>query len=169
MKTFSRELLRAAPDAAAESRAARACAIEYAHSNAARSPILALYCETFPGFLSAFPPAAELPCLPDVARIDRMWVEARTACDVAALTSAELVQMTPAALGAQRMTLHPATRIGWFAHSAAAIWIHHRSEPSNPELTVEDSEEIDSETDIAGLLAQSVVAGAFIRSSAEHS
>ena len=181
----------------------RACAIEYAHANPARSPILALYGETFPEFLSAFPPAAELAYLPDVARIDRMWIEAHTAADAEVLTSRELRQLTPAALASQRMTFHPATRLGWFRHSAASIWIHHRSESAGCGLTIEDSGEglvltrpvdavefvlldqprftildrlrrgdtlgeaagaaleSDTQIDIAGLLAQSIIAGAF--------
>jgi hypothetical protein len=181
----------------------RACAIEYAHANPARSPILALYGETFPDFLSAFPPATELAYLPDVARIDRMWIEAHTARDAEVLTSGGLRQLTPAALAAQRMTFHPATRLGWFGHSAASIWVHHRSGASSSEITMEDSGEglvltrpagavefvlldqprfmfldrlrrgdtlgeaagaaleSDNHTDIAGVLAQSIVAGAF--------
>ena len=189
----------------------RACAIEFIQMNPARSPVLALYGEAFPGFLAAFPPAASLPYLPDVARIDRMWIEAHTSRDEVALTSGVLRELIPAALAAQRMTFHPATRIGWFQHSAATIWVHHRSEPSSFGLEIEDCEEgllltrpagaveyrvldrprftfldrlrqgaklgeaaeaalqTDNQTDIAGLLAQSIIAGAFTRSSEEHS
>lgn len=183
----------------------RACAIEYIHANPARSPILALYGATFPEFLCAFPPAAELAYLPDVARIDRIWIQAHTAPDAEVLPSEGLRQLTPSALAAQRMTFHPATRIGWFRHSAASIWAHHRSEVSGSGLTIENCEEgllltrpagavefvlldqprftfldqlrrgvtlgeaaqaaleADDQTDIAGLLAQSIIAGTFTR------
>jgi hypothetical protein len=189
----------------------RACAIEYVHANPARSPILALYGETFAEFLSAFPSAGELAYLPDVARLDRMWIEAHTARDEEALMSEELRQLSPAALAAQRMTLHPATRMGWVRHSAASIWVHHRSESLGSGLTIDDCEEgllltrpagavefvlldaprftfldrlrrgatlgeaaeaaleADNEIDIAGLLAQSIVAGTFTRSLREPS
>jgi len=91
-----------------------ACALEYARAHPARSPVLALYGEEFPAFLATFAPAAELPYLPDVARIDRLWVEAHTAAD-------------------------PVVRFAWVRHSAATIWIHHRTGASS--LTVDDSEE----------------------------
>jgi hypothetical protein len=119
----------------------RACAIEYARAHPARSPILALYGGTFPEFLSTFGPAAELAYLPDVARIDRMWIEAHTAPDAEGLTSGQLRPLAPAVLAARRMTFHPATRIGWFRHSAASIWTHHRSDSSGAGLTIEDREE----------------------------
>ena len=92
-----------------------ACAIEYARRHPARSPVLALYGETFPAFLDTFEPAAALPYLADVARIDRLWVEAHTAAD-------------------------PVERFARVRHSAATIWIHHRT-GSESSLTVSDSDE----------------------------
>src|SRR3712207_2075587 len=49
----------------------RACANVYVRAHLPRSPVLALYGETFPEFLSTFEPAAMLPYLAHVARIDR--------------------------------------------------------------------------------------------------
>jgi hypothetical protein len=92
-----------------------ACAFEYAHRHPARSPVLALYGEQFPAFLDTFEPAAELPYLPDVARIDRLWVEAHTAAD-------------------------PVERFARVRHSAATIWIHHRTAAASS-LTVDQSDE----------------------------
>jgi hypothetical protein len=119
----------------------KACALEYIRKHPARSPVLALYGEHFAAFLAAFAPAAELPYLADVARIDRMWIEAHTARDAIALTSASLARLTPAALAEQRMALHPAARCAWVRHSAATIWIHHRSARVGDLLTIADADE----------------------------
>ncbi|MEP7245660.1 MAG: DNA-binding domain-containing protein [Gammaproteobacteria bacterium] len=119
----------------------RACAIEFARSNPARTPVLALYGEAFPGFLSSFPPAAQLPYLADVARIDRMWIGAHFAPDAIFLSAATLEGLPPSALGQKRLTLHPAARFGSVRHSAATIWTHHRSAVPNRALTIADCEE----------------------------
>jgi hypothetical protein len=98
----------------------RACAAEYVRTQPPRSPALVLYGETFPFFLSQFPPAAELAYLPEVARIDRLWMETHTAADEGARS---------------------VTRFGWFEHSAVAIWMHQRSPDPHAELEVDDTEE----------------------------
>ncbi len=59
----------------------RAAAALYARSNLPRHPTLADYGADFVGFLAAFAPAADLPYLPGVARLDRFWTEAHTAHD----------------------------------------------------------------------------------------
>jgi hypothetical protein len=180
----------------------KACAIEYVRRHPARSPVLALYGDDFPAFLGAFGPATELPYLSEVARIDRMWIEALMAPDATTLVSSSLASLHSDALAELRMALHPATRFAWVRHSAATIWIHHRTTRSEA-LRIADSEEgilltrqhglieysllgcggseflrclrdgaplrtaaetalrTDADTDVAGVLAQSIVAGAF--------
>lgn len=41
-----------------------------------KSPVMLLYGEGFPGWIGAFPPAAHVPYLEDVARLERAWLEA---------------------------------------------------------------------------------------------
>ena len=119
----------------------KACALEYVRAHPARSPVLATYGEAFPAFLAAFAPAAELPYLPDVARIDRLWIEAHTAPDANVLASASLVGWAPDALARLRLAFHPATRFAWVRHSAATIWIHHRAVRASDELAIADTDE----------------------------
>lgn len=118
-----------------------ACASEYVRTHPARSPALVLYGESFPAFLSSFEPAATLPYLFDVARIDRMWIEAHTARDAESLSARTLAGFSLTALSELRVPLHPATRIGWFKHSAATIWIQQRSAAPESEWVIEDREE----------------------------
>ncbi len=119
----------------------KACAVEYVRAQPARSPVLAVYGATFPAFLAEFPPAADLPYLPEVARIDRLWVESHTAADAAVLTSTELARLPQSALISFTPTLHPAARFAWVQHSAATIWLHHRSPDSGTPLEIEDAAE----------------------------
>lgn len=119
----------------------KGCALEFARANRARSPVLAEYGATFPSFLASFPPANELPYLADVARIDRMWIEAQFAQDAMALSSTRWAHLSADDLGRKRPIFHPAARFAWVRHSAASIWIHHRAAGSDSELTIADSEE----------------------------
>jgi Putative DNA-binding domain len=118
-----------------------ACAGDYVRLHPAACPALVLYGESFPMFLKDFGPAQAFPYLPEVARIDRLWIESHTARDAEPLPAASLAGLNAAALYERHIPLHPAARIGWFKHSAATIWIHHRSAALDSELAIEDSEE----------------------------
>jgi hypothetical protein len=118
----------------------QAAAVNYARRYPARSPVLALYGESFAAFLDSLVPSADLPYLPEVARIDRMWVETLMAPDARAMAPSSLAALSVSSLTVQRIALHPATRFAWVRHSAATIWIHHRSAQAG-ELQIADSEE----------------------------
>jgi hypothetical protein len=59
----------------------RAAAALYVRANLPSSPTLLDYGASFSAFLAGFEPAAELPYLPGVARLDRFWTEAHMASD----------------------------------------------------------------------------------------
>ena len=48
------------------------------------------YGEEFPDFLATFEPAAELPYLSDVARLDRFWTQAHVAADQTPIAAADI-------------------------------------------------------------------------------
>jgi hypothetical protein len=118
----------------------RACANAYVRAHLPGSPVLALYGEAFPEFLRQFAPAAELPYLAEVARIDRMWSEAHCARDMDCMAPDTLGRLTPTKLFQQRLALHPATRFGCFRNSAVTIWQYHRTAQSG-ELQLDDANE----------------------------
>jgi hypothetical protein len=64
----------------------------------------------FARFLETFGPAAELPYLADVARLDRFWTEAHVAADEEPLSPAALAALTPQELQRAVLRLHPAAR-----------------------------------------------------------
>ncbi len=86
---------------------------------------LALYGAEFADFLQSFSPAASLPYLPDVARLERAWLEALHARDAAALepaAAAALGERLPTA----RFVVHPATRLVRSPHPIVELWRSNR-------------------------------------------
>lgn len=106
----------------------RAAARDYLHVARPAEPSLLAYGSTFPDFLVSFPPAAELPYLAGVARLDRAWTEAHMAADAPAVRAVDLVGVDPAALGASTLVPHPAARWFWFDDLPAfSIWHANRA------------------------------------------
>ncbi|GEC17491.1 hypothetical protein NWI01_33830 [Nitrobacter winogradskyi] len=78
----------------------RAMARIYAASELPVSPIMLGYGGSFPNFIERFGPAAMLPYLADVARIERAWTEAYHAAEASALDPAMLARFRMAAVSA---------------------------------------------------------------------
>lgn len=75
---------------------------------------LPLYGADFPDFMAGFAPAAELPYLSGVARLDRFWTEAHVAADARVLEPSALAGLPPQQLGDLVLQPHPAARWAWF-------------------------------------------------------
>ncbi len=114
----------------------RAAAAEYVRAHPPHDVRLMLYGEDFGPFLARFAPAAELPYLPDVARLDRSWSEAHVAADAPALQPADLASLPEQALSALTLTPHPAARWHWFDDAPIhTLWSSNRQgEPMPPDL-----------------------------------
>lgn len=82
----------------------RAAALRFVREHPPRAPMLVEYGEGFSAFLETFPPAAELPYLPAVARLDRFWTECHVAPDEP-----------------------PPVRWAWFELPAYSIWSRTRA------------------------------------------
>lgn len=108
----------------------RAMAAEFARANPPRSPVLAWYGAGFADFVADFPPAAGLPWLADVARLEWLRVEAWHAADADPVPLAEVgaCLADEAALPALRLTLHPALRLLRSAHPVVSLWAAHQAE-----------------------------------------
>jgi len=90
----------------------RAAAAVYVRAHLPTSPSLLLYGERFGAFLAGFEPAAELPYLPGVARLDRFWTEAHVASDASA----------------RGLRPHASARWAWFdAQPVFTIWQRNRA------------------------------------------
>jgi Putative DNA-binding domain len=106
----------------------RAAAAIYARLDPPRVPMLLEYGAGFANFLSHFEPAAELPYLPAVARLDRFWSESHAAADETPLPAQALGGIGPGHLGGMVLRPHAAARWAWFQVPAFTIWSRNRVE-----------------------------------------
>ncbi len=105
--------------------AIEAVAAEFVEKVPPTSPILAGYGAEFPCWLADHPLAEELPYLADVAQIDRQRDETHLSADAPEFGLEDLVRLSADEWSRCRVTLHPATRIGWFTVPAPSIWVAH--------------------------------------------
>ena len=92
-----------------------------------RTRSLALFGGEFPGFLADFPPAASLPYLADVARLERARLEALHAADATPLSPAALAGLAGAP-SEVRFVAHPAARIVTSGYPIVDLWQANRPE-----------------------------------------
>jgi hypothetical protein len=80
------------------------------------------YGDAFPAFLDAYPHAAGLPWLSDVARLEWAWHEALMAADAEGLDVGALARVPPEARPCLRFSLHPSVRLVRSPWPVFAIW-----------------------------------------------
>lgn len=100
----------------------RAMARVYVAIEPPRSPIMLDYGAGFPDFIGSFEPAASLPYLADVARIERAWTKAYHAPEASPLELAAFAAIDPDQLPAIRLRLHPSVRFVRSRFPALTIW-----------------------------------------------
>ena len=89
----------------------RYAAHEYLRAHRPRSGNLHDFGDAFAGFLAGFAPAAELPYLPDVARLEWAWHQAFHAADAPAFDFARLGAVPAERHETLRFVLHPSARL----------------------------------------------------------
>lgn len=105
----------------------RAAAAVYVRAQPPADGLLMDYGVGFADFLAGFAPAAELPYLHAVARLDRCWTECHLAADATAVGRDWLAQQAPDTLPLAQLLPHPAARWAWCEeHPAYALWQSHR-------------------------------------------
>jgi len=110
----------------------RSAAAIHARQHPPRDGRMLDYGQAFIGFLREFAPAADLPYLPDVARLDRFWTESHAAADAPVLRPAQLARLSPEHLAACCLTPHPAARWAWFDDAPIyTIWSRNRAVPDD--------------------------------------
>lgn len=91
-----------------------------------RSALMFEYGSGFADFLDRFEPVSKLPYLPDVARLERAWLDAFHAADAEPLAAETLGAIPPGALADVSFTVHPATRIVESRFAAVSIFSANR-------------------------------------------
>jgi Putative DNA-binding domain len=84
---------------------------EYLRAHRPRSGNLHDFGDAFASFLAGFAPAAELPYLPDVARLEWAWHQAFHAADAPAFDFARLGALPAEQHATLRFVLHPSARL----------------------------------------------------------
>ena len=82
------------------------------------SPLLFEYGREFPRFIASLEQLAKYPYLPDVARLERAWLDAFHAADAEPIAADALAAVDPGRLGEVVFAPHPAT---WLIESDYAI------------------------------------------------
>lgn len=106
----------------------RAMARLFVRSAPPRSPILAHYGADFPAFIAGFAPAAGLPYLADVARLEYLRVRACHAADAPVADAAALATLLgdPLRLPGLRLVLQPALALLRSPFAIVSLWAAHQ-------------------------------------------
>jgi hypothetical protein len=107
---------------------------EYARENPPKSRLMAEYGTSFPDFLKSFEPLAAYPYMPDVARLERLWLDAYHEADAGPLTGAALGAIAPDELFETRFAAHPAARLFASPFAAVSIMSANRSDGAVPPI-----------------------------------
>lgn len=107
----------------------RGMAQRYVELEPPRSPILFRYGATFPGFIESFPPAASLPYLADVARLEFARGIAYHAANASPLTARAFADLDEDALAATTVRLHPSVTLMSSRFPIVSIWEAHQGGP----------------------------------------
>lgn len=99
-----------------------------------KSPLLFQYGHEFPAFIETFAPAAAMPYLADVARLERAWLDAYHAADVAPLSPEALSAIAPERLPAARFKRHPAAALVRSQFAAVTIFNANREGQSGQRI-----------------------------------
>jgi hypothetical protein len=117
----------------------RGMARRYAELEPPRSPILLRYGDTFPRFIENFPPAASVPYLADVARLEFARGVAYHAADAPPLAPCAFADLDEQALAATTARLHPSVTLMSSRFPIVSIWEAHQRKPE-PALTTWNAE-----------------------------
>ncbi len=98
----------------------------YVVENPPRSPLLFRYGDSFSGFIDRFEPAATVPFLADIARLEFLRGEAYHAADREPLAPSALKALSAAELPSVGLQLHPSARFMQSRHPVVSIWQAHQ-------------------------------------------
>lgn len=108
----------------------RAMAREFARAAPPASPVLAWYGDEFPAFVAVFPPAAGVPYLADVARLEYARVLAFHAADESPVAAGAVAALLaePAMLPDMTVRFVPACRLLRADWAIASLWAAHQAD-----------------------------------------
>lgn len=99
-----------------------AMAVVFVERHPPRSPVLAEYGASFALFLERFEPAADLPYLPDIARLEWARHVAFHGGDAAPIDIGPLAALSPEQIGTTILGLHPTAAVIRSAWPIVSLW-----------------------------------------------
>ncbi|WEF35802.1 MNIO family bufferin maturase [Pseudoduganella chitinolytica] len=103
-----------------------ALAAEYGAAHPSADGDLNAFGAHFAAFLQTFPHVAEMPYLPDMARLEWLLHRAHYAPDVAALDATAFAALTPGQFAATRLTPHPTAEAFASRWAVGPLWLAHQ-------------------------------------------
>jgi hypothetical protein len=106
----------------------RALCQVFIRQNPPRVRVLSSYGDELPGFIRQFTPAASLPYLADVARLEMHRLQALHAADAPAMATHDIAAIVqdPERMPLARWQLAPSLRVFRSPHAAASLWAAHQ-------------------------------------------
>ena len=101
-----------------------------------RSKILSEYGDDLPAFIADFPPAAELPYLADVARLEAARTRAYHAADADSVGPQAFAGLAAEQFPALRLRLHPSAHVIRSMHPVVSIWAMNTASATSVRSTV---------------------------------
>jgi hypothetical protein len=120
----------------------RAMAAVFVRQHPPRSRILAHYGDDFAAFIAGFAPAADLPCLADMARLEFARVQACHAAEAEPIAGAALTHALsrPDELAGMRLEWHPSVRLIESPYAVVSLWAAHQTEAELPSVEIDRAE-----------------------------
>ncbi|HUS96699.1 MAG TPA: DNA-binding domain-containing protein [Hyphomicrobiaceae bacterium] len=104
-----------------------AIARTYASAHLPETPVMLSYGEAFSSFIETFAPAASVPFLADVGRLEWAWNKAYHAPDLPPVGISGLAALPAAGMALAKLQLHPSVTAFSSGWPAVSIWAAHQS------------------------------------------
>ena len=102
---------------------------EYYQAHPPTSRMVVRYGDHLPAFLEGFEPIAAYPYLPDMARLEGLYLQAYHAGDMDLMPPEEIVAVAGDDIGGLVMQFHPSVFFLDSGYPVASIWQAHKREP----------------------------------------
>ncbi|WUR14668.1 DUF692 family protein [[Empedobacter] haloabium] len=109
-----------------------ALAAEYGAAHPSAQGDLNAFGAGFAAFLETFPHVADLPYLPDMARLEWLLHRAHYAPDAPVLDGAAFAALTPEQFAATRLVPHPAAHVFTSPWAVVPLWLAHQPDGGMP-------------------------------------
>ena len=100
---------------------------EYYQAHPPRSRLVARYGDSMPDFLATFPPVANYPYLPDVARLELLYLTAYHAEDAELVGPEDIMAAGGDDVALLKLTFHPSVQFLASDYSIVTIWQAHKA------------------------------------------